>query len=140
MSLKGEEKEQAEFMVAVAEMYAELRQWRAKHPEASFDQIAAQVTARRRALMGQLLDQLARHHGDGEVVEGLSCPECGQAMSYKGRPSRDVLHKEGAAELERAYYYCAQCETGLFPPGRETAIGGTLLDTGDGQTDGQTGG
>ena len=111
------EKEQAEFMTAVAEMYAELRQWRANHAGASFDEIAAQVTPRRRELMGQLLDQLARQHGDGEVVEGLKCPECGQVMSYKGRPKRDVLHKEGATELSRAYYYCAQCETGLFPPG-----------------------
>lgn len=111
------DKEQAEFMVAVAAMYGELRAWRAKHPGASFDEIAAQVTPRRRALMGQLLEQLARQHGDGEVVEGVNCPECGQAMSYKGKPGRDVLHKEGPSELERAYYYCAQCETGLFPPG-----------------------
>lgn len=110
-------KEQAEFMAAVTEMYAELRQWRANHPEASYDEITAQVTPRRRELMGQLLGQLARQHGDGEVVEGLTCPGCGQAMSYKGRPKRDVLHKEGATELSRAYYYCAQCETGLFPPG-----------------------
>jgi hypothetical protein len=111
------EKEEVEFMAAVAEMYAELRQWRANHPEASFDEIAAQVTPRRRGLMGQLLAQLAGQNGDGEVVEGLNCSECGQVMSYKGRPKRDVLHKEGATELKRAYYYCAQCETGLFPPG-----------------------
>ncbi len=108
------EKEEAEFMAVVAEMYGELRQWRANHPQASFDEIAGQVTGRRRALMGQLL---ARQQGDGEVVEGLSCPECGQAMSYKGTPKREVLHKEGGTELERAYYYCAQCEAGLFPPG-----------------------
>jgi hypothetical protein len=111
------EKEQAEFMTAVAEMYEELRQWRANHPGASFDEIAAQVTPRRRALMGQLLKQLARQHGDGEVIEGLNCPTCGEPMSYKGTPRREVLHKEGGTELERAYYYCAQCEAGLFPPG-----------------------
>jgi hypothetical protein len=111
------EKEQAEFMAAVAEMYGELRQWRANHPGASFDEIASQVTPRRRALMGRLLVQLAGQHGDGEVIEGVSCPDCGQAMSYKGTPSRDVLHKEGERELVRAYYYCAQCKTGLFPPG-----------------------
>ena len=110
------EKEQAEFMAEVTKMYTELRQWRANHPEASFDEIAAQVTPRRRTIMGQLLAQLARQQGDGEVGEGLNCPKCGQAMSYKGRPKRDVLHKEGATELERTYYYCAQCETGLFPP------------------------
>ena len=110
-------KEQAEFMAAAVEMYEELRQWRANHPEASFDEIAAQVTPRRRELMGRLLVQLAGQHGDGEVIEGVSCPECGGAMSYKGTPSREVLHKEGETELVRAYYHCAQCKTGLFPPG-----------------------
>jgi hypothetical protein len=111
------EKEQAEFMATVAEIYEELRQWRADHPGASFDEIAAQVTPRRRELRGQLLAQLAGQHGDGGVIEGLACPECGQAMSYKGTPRREVLHKEGTTELVRAYYYCAQCKAGLFPPG-----------------------
>jgi hypothetical protein len=117
MSMPNLEKERAEFMAGVAEMYDELRQWRAKHPKASFDELAAQVTPRRRALMGQLLGQLAGQHGDGEVVAGLVCPECGRGMSYKGKPEREVIHKEGESELRRAYYYCAQCETGLFPPG-----------------------
>jgi hypothetical protein len=111
------EKEEAEFMEAVRGMYDELRQWRAKHPGASIDEIAAQITPKRRELMGQLLVQLACQHGDGEVIEGLSCPECGEAMSYKGKPSRAVIHKEGEQELVRSYYYCARCQAGLFPPG-----------------------
>lgn len=117
MSQANEKKERAEFLQAATEMYEEVRRWRRKHPEASFDEIAAQVTPRRRGLMGKLLVQLASQHGDGEVVEGLRCPDCGQAMTYKGRPSRDVEHLEGETKLERAYYYCAQCEAGLFPPG-----------------------
>lgn len=112
-----EEKELAEFLGAATVMYEELRRWRANHPEASYDEIAAQVTPRRRELMGQLLAHLAYQHGDGEVMEGVSCPECGQPMSYKGKPSREVIHKEGETGLKRAYYHCARCEVGLFPPG-----------------------
>ena len=117
MSQAKEKKEQAEFLQAATEMYEELRCWRRKHPEASFDEIAAQVTPRRRGLMGKLLAQLASQHGDGEEVEGRSCPDCGQAMSYKGKVRRDVEHLEGESKIGRAYYYCAQCEAGLFPPG-----------------------
>ena len=117
MSMPNLEKEKGEFMTAVGEMYDDLRQWRANHPEASFDEIAGQVTPKRREVMGQLLVQLACQQGPGEVIEGLACPACGQPMSYKGQPSRDVIHKEGESELERAYYYCAECQTGLFPPG-----------------------
>lgn len=107
----------AEMQAAFEQMWDELHQWREEHPGASFDEIAAQVSPRRRALMGQLMAQLAGQHGDGEVVEGVSCPECGQAMSYKGRPQREVEHLEGETGLRRAYYYCAQCAAGLFPPG-----------------------
>ena len=46
-----------------------------KHPEASFDEIAAQVTPRRRRIMGKLLAHLASQHGAGEEIEGLVCPD-----------------------------------------------------------------
>ena len=117
MSKARQGKEREAFLEAMGKQYDELRQWREKHPEANFDEIAGQVTFRRRGLMGQLLGQLACHHGDGEVVEGLPCPDCGGEMIYKGRPKRDVSHLEGETAIERAYYYCVHCERGLFPPG-----------------------
>jgi hypothetical protein len=68
--------------------------------------------------MGEVLEVLARQHGSGIVAEGRICAGCGQAMSYKGELKRDVEHYlEGETELERAYYYCAHCEGGIFPPG-----------------------
>lgn len=117
MSLSHEEKERGTFLQAATAMYEELRQWRSKHLGASFDEIAAQVTPRRRVLMGQLLRQLACQDGDGEVIEGVRCAECGAELSYKGKPERGVEHLEGETVLERAYYYCARCEAGIFPPG-----------------------
>ena len=113
----NEEKERAEFLQGAGEMYEELRNWRRQHPEASFDEIAGQVTPRRRELMGKLLAQLSCLAGDGEVIEGLKCVDCGQEMIYKGKPQRGVEHLEGETKLVGAYYYCAQCEAGLFPPG-----------------------
>ena len=117
MSLAHQEKERAELLQMATEMYEELHWWRAKHPGASFDEIAAQVTPRRRELMGRLMAQLACQYGDGAAIEGLACPDCGEAMIYKGESGRGVEHLEGATALGRAYYYCAQCEAGLFPPG-----------------------
>jgi hypothetical protein len=112
------DRDKERIMSAVEEMYDELQAWRAVHPEASFDEIAAQVTPRRRALIGELLEMLAGQHGNGAVPEGLVCEGCGQAMRYKGEFRREVEHYlEGETELERAYYYCAHCEGGLFPPG-----------------------
>jgi hypothetical protein len=113
------------------EMYEELYEWRERHPEASFDEIANQVTPRRLGLMGELMSQLALQVGSGEEVEGLICEQCGQALTYKGRPRRGVEHLEGPAQLERAYYHCPHCKGGIFPPGPALEAGETQLEPGD---------
>ena len=112
-----------ELTAGMRAMYRELYEWRASHPEASFDEIAAQVTPRRRALMGLLVEQLSVQHGRGEVVEGRLCEQCGTGLKYVGQPKREVEHYlEGEIELRRAYYYCARCQSGIFPPGRQAEI------------------
>jgi len=117
MSQPNLDKDREAYLAAVGEMYDELRRWRAEHPGASIDEIAGQITPRRREMMGELMKQLAVQQGDGEEIEGVACPDCGEGMIYKGRSKRGVTHLEGETTLERAYYYCAQCEQGFFPPG-----------------------
>ena len=112
---KSGDQEKAEFLRAAETMYEELQAWRTGHLDASFDQIADQVTPRRRVLMGKLLKQLAVKAD--ERIEAPVCKQCGEAMSYRGLPERQVGHREGDVELERAYYYCDHCAGGLFPPG-----------------------
>ena len=46
-----------------------------------------------------------------------SCPTCGAELRYKGRKALDVESRLGLLEVERGYYYCARCHSGLFPPG-----------------------
>jgi hypothetical protein len=96
-------------------MYEELTAWRAEHLEASLDEIAEQVSVRRRALMGQLLSELAE--AADERIEAPVCEQCGEAMTYKGTPVRGVVLGEGETQLARAYFHCERCESGLFPPG-----------------------
>ncbi len=107
-----------------AGLHAELRQWRAVHPDATLDEIAAQVTPRRRQLMGALLAELAVQEGNGYAVEGLRCEQCGGPLVYKGTPERDVLLLEGETEIARAYYHCPRCAAGLFPPRPPVGAGG----------------
>jgi hypothetical protein len=111
--------EKAMFLREAETMYEELRSWRDKHGEASFDEIAEQVTVRRRGLMGKLLEQLATQHGDGRYALAV-CPECEQEMESSGQRSREVLHSEGEVKIERAYHHCGKCGRGFFPP-RPTA-------------------
>ncbi len=113
--------ERREFEQVAGQLYDELRAWRARHPEATLDEIVQQAVPRRQRLMGLLLEQLACQHGRGEVAEGLACEQCGRPLEYKGRQRRQVEHIEAAVELTRAYYYCPHCESGLFPPGPSAA-------------------
>ena len=66
MNQRKEDKEREEYMAVVAEMYDEHRDWRENHPEASIDELAGQITPRRRALMSELMKQLVWQHGTGE--------------------------------------------------------------------------
>lgn len=121
--------EKAAFLGAAETMYEELVAWRQKHLEASFDEIADQVTPRRQALLGPLLAQLAQTAD--ERIEAPACETCGQPMRYKGTPQRQVAHREGEAELKRAYWYCDSCEQGLFPPGPPAAAEQTRVESQD---------
>lgn len=47
----------------------------------------------------------------------MVCEVCGGRMHYKGKRLRDVVTAAGETRFERAYYYCARCKVGRFPPG-----------------------
>jgi hypothetical protein len=133
------EEDKRRWQAKAEEMYDELSEWRVRHPEASFDEIGHQVTPRRQELMGDLMSQLALHHGSGEEAEGLVCEECGQELKYKGQPGRGVAHLEGEARIKRAYYHCAHCAGGIFPPGSAAKASETQLESGDDPTGGGLG-
>jgi len=122
------------------QMESELVAWREAHPEATLDEIAAQVTPRRRQVMGALLAKLALQPGNGYALEGLRCPECGTDLVYKGNPEREVLLVEGEGSLARAYYHCPHCAQGFFPPGPPSRAGTARLDAGDDRQDAASGG
>lgn len=48
---------------------------------------------------------------------GPTCSECGEEMHYKGQRPKYIVTETGAVTVERAYYYCDTCRSGIFPPG-----------------------
>ena len=126
---QSEEARRMAFGEAAAGMHQRLRAWRRAHPEASFDEIAEQVSRERQVLMGDLLAELAAT--PESVPLDPRCPHCGGAVQNKGRKSRQVLHREGELRLEREYSYCPACRQGFFPSGPALGVEPTQLESGD---------
>ncbi len=74
----------------------------------------------------------AEAQGGGSMV----CPECGGRLRYKGRKARDLMTETGEVRIERGYYYCPSCGTGIFPPGSALGAEWNNLQPGDGAPDG----
>ena len=70
---------------------------------------------------GQAIEQAIALALAQESAAALSrwpaCPQCGQRMKNKGNRQRRIVTEAGEIEVVRAYYHCAQCGQGIFPPG-----------------------
>lgn len=89
-------------------------------------------------LGGTLLERLL--NGKGEP--GRSHIDCGaghQAKRIEMR-SKQVTTVLGQVEIDRSYYYCAQCEEGVVPKDQELDIVGTSLSPGVRRMIGRVGG
>jgi uncharacterized protein with PIN domain len=128
---KSEATQQAEFVAAAEQMYVRLRTWRAVHLDATFDAIGVQVTQERKALMAQLLGELATQPEEVTTDARPRCPHCGEVLTPKGKRRRQVSHLEGEVQLEREYGYCDHCHSGLFPPGQQAGVDGAQLESAD---------
>jgi uncharacterized protein with PIN domain len=60
---------------------------------------------------------------ESQEQENNLCPQCGEKMHRKGLKGRDLITETGEIRVERGYYYCKSCRTGIFPPGSATGVG-----------------
>jgi uncharacterized protein with PIN domain len=110
--LKAEMKAKAE--AAIEKLFAEK-----KHPnDIKLSDIEQAVYEAGEAIKADLTAGLVKQIGQEEVaVPGPTCPTCGQEMHYIGHKAKQIITETGAVTVERAYYYCETCRSGLFPPG-----------------------
>lgn len=66
-------------------------------------------------VMEEVTQALVEEESDQPVSN--TCPQCGKKMQYKGLKKRELITDTGEVRLERGYYYCKSCRTGIFPPG-----------------------
>ena len=105
------------FMERAEELWEDFNEWYQDNPEATFDEIEAELGKRRREVVGEFV-QLSLRQGDlGAEAEPPKCEKCGKPMAFQGYRKKKVHGLEVDAELPRAYYHCSTCGVGFFPPG-----------------------
>ena len=68
--------------------------------------------------VGEASKQQIVQHLSEEAKRGqVDCPGCGKVLNLKDYRSRQVVTEAGEIRLRRAYYYCRECQQGIFPPG-----------------------
>jgi|SRR5215813_8776620 len=106
--LKAQLMEQAE--AAIDELLA------GRKEQNTLSEIENLVAATGDSLQQQLTETLLKVESQPRGP-GPSCEQCGREMHYKGQKKRQMVTKTGEVAVERAYYYCKECQCGYFPPG-----------------------
>lgn len=89
--------------------------------EISLSQIEEIVNELKFELTGLLVESVVEVQAGRQPGPGPICAGCGREMRYKGEKTRPgILTSQGVIKLERSYYYCEKCKSGLFPPGQTT--------------------
>ena len=124
---RSQERSREEFLRSASELHDRLWTWRQGATEASFDEIMERMGQEREEMMRPLAEELV---GAASEVEER-CPECGGRGQNKGKKKKVILHRKGAVELKRNHYYCPSCKQGFFPPGSETGVEETGMESED---------
>ena len=97
----------------------QLRAWRRAHPQATFDEIDAEVARAYAGLHAVVVSELSQGTREATTEDAaVRCPQCHTPMQRRGARQRRLPTRRGVdATLTRAYYVCPACGAGLFPPG-----------------------
>ena len=89
-----------------------------------------QLVREKMQLLGQgLLQRIVDRQQNGHMGNSIPC-ECGRSMRFIQHRSRDIHTLFGWIKLERAYYHCRYCQTGLAPYDKSSGLGSEQLSPG----------
>jgi uncharacterized protein with PIN domain len=95
--------------------------WREQHPKASLREIEKALDERIVKLRAKILEEAAQLSEMQKWTESENiavCPDCKQALEFRGKGKRELQTQGGhSIQLEREYGICPKCGQGFFPPG-----------------------
>ena len=107
---------EAELLAEAEVMIAELLAWGRQAARPNLIEMEDRVLALRQRLGQRMLEAVIADQEARQPAVAPVCAQCGAVLRYKGQKGTHIESRLGALEVQRGYYYCARCESGLFPP------------------------
>jgi len=105
----------ADLMRQAEVLVDELLDWNEQTSEPTLTQIEEVVLKLRQRLSEQMAMTVIESQEATRSVPSPKCPTCQVEMHYKDMKQDTVESRVGQLALNRGYYYCETCRTGLFP-------------------------
>jgi hypothetical protein len=117
---KSQTEMKAELMKQAEAIIDELIEWQTETEKPTFKEVEEKVLELRKKLSAEMTKVTLEGQEAVRPVPGPLCENCQGEMRYKGMKENRVSSWVGEVILERGYYYCDHCRSGLFPPGPAT--------------------
>jgi len=118
----------AKLTKAAQEIIDELLDWGEKTAAPDLTQIEDEVLKLRQRFGERMVAVVTEGQEGIQPAKAPVCEKCKEPMRYKGRKKIGVESRVASLVLKRGHYYCARCESGIFPPGRAVEVGGEELE------------
>jgi hypothetical protein len=115
--MKSRAARKAELMSEAEARIEELLDWAEKSEVPTLEEIEGTVLRLRQQIGEQMAQAVVEGEDARRPVPEPNCRQCGKRMSYKGQKKKAISSWVGELELQRGYFYCEDCASGLFPPG-----------------------
>jgi hypothetical protein len=112
--------QEAKLRAAAEEMIQRLLAWGEEREAPTLTEMEDMILELRQHMGQEMLRVVLAGQAAQAPVEAPVCSECGEEMRTKGGKRRKVESRVGEVALERTHYYCARCQSGIFPPGSPT--------------------
>lgn len=107
----------AKLMKKAEEEIERLLDWMEEGDTPDLSAIEEVVLEVRRRIGEGMAEEIIAGQESVRPVPSPLCPECKEEMHYKGIKEKEITSMIGDTKLQRGYYYCDCCRSGLFPPG-----------------------
>lgn len=113
--MKSRSERKRKLMEMAEEEIEKLLNWMEARNAPGLGEIEEEILRIRKRIGEKLTEEVIENQETVKLVPCPACPVCKKEMHYKGMKPKEISSMIGEVKLNRGYYYCEQCQSGLFP-------------------------